>query len=52
MTDPPVTTSEIADLLHRIRELSDNPPGDPTKRAEVLAHKADLLARIANPAEE
>lgn len=47
MTDPP-TTSEIADLLHRIRELSDNPASDPTERAQILAHKADLLARLAN----
>jgi hypothetical protein len=48
MTDPPVATREIADLLHRIRELSDNPTSDPTERAEVLARKADLLARLAN----
>jgi hypothetical protein len=47
VTDPPVTTSEIADLLHRIRELSDNPASDPTERAEILARKADLLARLA-----
>ncbi len=47
MTDPPVTTSEIADLLHRIRALSDNPASDPTERAEVLVRKADLLARLA-----
>lgn len=47
MTDPPVTTSEIADLFHRIRELSDNPTSDPTERAQVLAHKAELLARLA-----
>jgi hypothetical protein len=48
MTDPPVTTSEIANLLHRIRELSDTPTADPAERAEVLAGKADLLARLAN----
>ncbi len=48
MTDPPVTTSEIADLLHHIRELSDNPTSGPTERAEVLARKADILARLAN----
>lgn len=47
MTDPPVTTSEIADLLHRIRGLSDTPTTDPAERAKVLAHKADLLARLA-----
>jgi hypothetical protein len=48
MNDPPFTTREIADLLHRIRELSDNPASDPAERAEVLAHKADLIARLAN----
>jgi hypothetical protein len=47
MTDPPVTTTEIAELLHHIRELSDNPTGNPTERARVLARKADLLARLA-----
>jgi hypothetical protein len=48
MTNPPVTTREIADLLHRIRELADNPTSDPAERAEVLAHKADLIARLAH----
>jgi hypothetical protein len=48
MTDPPVTTREIAELLHLIRELSDNPASDPTERADLLARKADLLARLAH----
>jgi hypothetical protein len=48
MTDPPVTTSEIADLLHRIRSLSDDPTADPAERAETLARKANLLARLAD----
>jgi hypothetical protein len=47
MTDPPVTTRETADLLHHIRSLSDNPTADPAERAETLARKADLLARLA-----
>ena len=47
MTDPSVTTREIADLLRRIRSLSDNPAADPAERAETLARKADLLARLA-----
>ena len=47
MTDPPVSTSEIADLLHHIRELSDHPTSNLTDRTEVLARKADLLARLA-----
>jgi hypothetical protein len=47
MNDPPVTTSEIADLLHHIRELSDNPTSDLTERTEILARKADLFARLA-----
>ena len=47
MTDSPVTTREIADLLLRIRSLSDNPTADPAERAETLACTADLLARLA-----
>lgn len=48
MNDQPVTVGEIADLLHRIRTLTDNPVTDPAERAQVLARKADLLARIAD----
>ena len=47
MTDQPVTASEIADLLHDIRALSHPAAADPITRAELLARKADLLARIA-----
>ena len=47
MTDPPVSASEIADLLHHIRDLSDHPTSNLTDRTEVLARKADLLARLA-----
>jgi hypothetical protein len=47
MTDQPVTVGEIADLLHDIRALSFPSPADPAARAELLARKADLLARIA-----
>jgi hypothetical protein len=46
MNDQPVTTTEIADLLHHIRTLTENPGAEPAARAEVLARKADLLARI------
>jgi hypothetical protein len=47
MTDQPVTPHEIAALLRRIRSLSDNPAAAPAERAETLARKADLLARLA-----
>jgi hypothetical protein len=48
MDDQPVTIGEIANLLHRIRTLSDNRTAEPGARAEVLARKADLLARITD----
>ena len=47
MTEP-VTTTEIADLLHRIRQLTEDRHADPRQQAAVLARKAELLARIAN----
>jgi hypothetical protein len=47
MTDQPVTADEIADLLQHIRALSHPAAADPAARAELLARKADLLARIA-----
>lgn len=47
MTEP-VHTAEIADLMRRIRHLTENRPTDPVEQAAVLALKADLLSRIAN----
>ncbi len=47
MTEP-VSTTEIADLMRRIRRLTEDRPTDPVEQAEVLALKADLLSRIAN----
>jgi hypothetical protein len=47
MTEP-VSAAEIADLMRRIRHLTENRPTDPVEQAEVLALKADLLSRIAN----
>ena len=47
MTEP-VSTSEIADLIRRIRHLTENRPTDPVEQAEVLTLKADLLNRLAN----
>jgi methyl-accepting chemotaxis protein len=47
MHDQPVTTTEIADLIHRIRLLAEDPHANPAERAEVLAAKADLLAQLA-----
>jgi hypothetical protein len=44
----PVSTSEIADLMRRIRHQTENRPTDPVEQAEILALKADLLSRIAN----
>jgi len=54
-TDAPVTVTEIADFLQRLRALSRSSATtgvgagrDATaERAVVLARKADLLARIA-----
>jgi hypothetical protein len=46
MTEP-VSATEIADLMRRIRHLTENRPTDPVEQAEVLALKADLLSRIA-----
>jgi hypothetical protein len=43
-----VTAAEIADLVHRIRRLTEQRPADPREQAAVLAHKAELLARIAD----
>ena len=46
MTEP-VTTTEIADLLDRIWQLTQDRHADPRDQAAVLALKAELLARIA-----
>jgi hypothetical protein len=43
-----VTATEIADLLRRIRVLHHQRPRDPVEQADILAIKADLLARIAD----
>ena len=44
----PVTAGEIAALVHRLtRHRSPARGGDPTEHAALLAHKAELLARIA-----
>ncbi len=54
MTSPslppdPVTTTEIADLLSRARQLSSaGSSANPAQRAVYLAAKANLLARIAD----
>ena len=45
----PVTAGEITEFLHRLARL--RPPalgGDPAERAALLAHKAELFARIAD----
>jgi hypothetical protein len=45
----PVTAGEIAALMHRLAR--HRPPalgGDPAAHAALLAHKAQLLARIAD----
>jgi hypothetical protein len=47
MTEP-VTATEIAELLHRIRHLAEDRHASPAERAAVLARKAELLARIAD----
>ena len=45
----PVTASEIAEFLHRLaRHRSTILGGDPAEHAALLAHKADLFARIAD----
>jgi hypothetical protein len=43
----PVTTIEIADLLDRIWQLTQDRHADPRDQAAVLSLKAELLARIA-----
>ena len=48
-TGRPVTATEIADLLHRLRTVrTPAQGGDPAEHATVLAAKADLLTRIAD----
>ena len=45
----PVTAGEIAEFLHRLAR--HRPPalgGDPAEHTTLLAHKADLFARIAD----
>lgn len=48
INDQAITISEIADLLSQLRALTYPAPADPIARAQVLARKADLLARIAD----
>jgi hypothetical protein len=43
-----VTASEIADLMRRIHVLHEQHPRDPVEQADILAIKAELLARIAD----
>jgi hypothetical protein len=43
-----VTAAEIADLMHRIQTLHQYRPINPIDQADVLAMKAELLARIAD----
>jgi len=43
-----VAAAEIADLMRRIRVLHNQRPRDPVEQADILAVKADLLARIAD----
>jgi hypothetical protein len=43
-----LTASEIADLLRRIQVLHNQRPRDPVEQADILAIKAELLARIAD----
>jgi hypothetical protein len=43
-----VTASEIADLMRRIHVLHNQRPRDPVEQADILAIKAELLARIAD----
>jgi hypothetical protein len=43
-----VTASEIADLMRRIHVLHNQRPRDPIEQADILAIKAELLARIAD----
>jgi hypothetical protein len=47
MQPQPVTAAEIAALLRDLQALSGNPTTPPALRAEVLARKAQMLARIA-----
>ncbi len=48
-TQRPVTASEIADLLTRLRTLrTPAQGGDPAEHAAFLSAKADLLTRIAD----
>ena len=45
----PVTPGEIAEFLHRLaRHRSTILGGDPAEHAALLAHKAELFARIAD----
>jgi hypothetical protein len=43
-----VTAAEIADLMRRISVLHNQRPRDPVDQADILAVKAELLARIAD----
>jgi hypothetical protein len=43
-----VTARDINEFLHHLTQLRRNPhPDNPAPRAALLAHKADLLTRIA-----
>jgi hypothetical protein len=48
VNDHPVTTTEIADLIHRIRLLAEDRQRRPSRAPEVLADNAELLARYAD----
>lgn len=43
-----VTAAEIADLMRRIHILHQQRPRDPVEQADILAIKAEMLARIAD----
>lgn len=43
-----VAAAEIADLMRRIHVLHNQHPRDPLEQADILAVKAELLARIAD----
>jgi hypothetical protein len=43
-----ITASEIADLMRRIHVLHNQRPSNPIEQADILAIKAELLARIAD----
>jgi hypothetical protein len=44
----PVTAAEIAQFLHRLARLHPPALGDRAEHAALLAHKAELFARLAD----